>query len=49
MYSFSHCVTSAPDRGEWSASRPCRFTSKERAPGIHWIWGWVGPHTVWTR
>jgi hypothetical protein len=25
------------------ASRPCRFTSGERAPGTHWIGGWVGP------
>jgi hypothetical protein len=24
--------------GEWSASRPGRFT-----PGTHWIRGWVGP------
>jgi hypothetical protein len=29
--------------GEWSASRPCRFTPGERAPGTHWIGGWVGP------
>jgi hypothetical protein len=28
---------------EWSASRPCRFTPGERAPGAHWIGGWVGP------
>jgi hypothetical protein len=27
--------------GEWSASRPCRFTPGERAPIIHWIVGWV--------
>jgi hypothetical protein len=32
--------------GEWSASRPCRFTPKERAPGTHWIGGWVGPRAV---
>jgi hypothetical protein len=25
------------------ASRPDRFTPDERAPGIHWIGGWVGP------
>jgi hypothetical protein len=30
-------LTSALDGGEWSASRPCRFT-----PGSHWIIGWVG-------
>jgi hypothetical protein len=29
--------------GEWSASRPCRFTPGERAPGTHWIVGWVDP------
>jgi hypothetical protein len=29
--------------GEWSASHPCRFTPEERAPGTHWIGGWVGP------
>jgi hypothetical protein len=27
--------------GEWSASRPGRFTSEERAPGAHWTGGWV--------
>jgi len=29
------------DGGEWSASRPGRFTPKERTPGTHWIGGWV--------
>jgi hypothetical protein len=28
--------------GEWSTSRPDRFTPEETAPGIHWIGGWVG-------
>jgi hypothetical protein len=36
-------LTSALAGGEWSASRPGRFTPGERAPGTHWIWGWVGP------
>jgi hypothetical protein len=27
---------------EWSASRPGRLTPGERAPGTHWIGGWVG-------
>jgi hypothetical protein len=27
--------------GEWSTSRPCRFTPRERAPGTHWTGGWV--------
>jgi hypothetical protein len=29
--------------GKWSASRPCRFTPGEKAPGTHWIGGWVDP------
>jgi len=37
----SHSLTSALDGGEWSASRPGRFNHMERAPGIHWIRGWV--------
>jgi hypothetical protein len=32
--------------GEWSASRPGRFTPRERAPGTQWIRDWVGPRTV---
>jgi hypothetical protein len=39
----SPILTSALDGGEWSASRLCRFTPGERAPGTHWIGGWVGP------
>jgi hypothetical protein len=35
-------LTSARVGGEWSASRPSRFTSGERAPGTHYIGGWVG-------
>jgi len=27
--------------GQWSASRPSRYTSTERAPDIHWIGGVV--------
>jgi hypothetical protein len=37
-------LTSATVGGEWSASRPGRFTSVE-APGVHWIRGWLGPRT----
>jgi hypothetical protein len=44
--SFNHSLTSALDGGEWSASRPGHFTSRERAPGTHWIGGWVGPRAV---
>jgi hypothetical protein len=29
--------------GEWSTSRPGRFTIGERSPGTHWIGGWVNP------
>jgi hypothetical protein len=35
-------LTSALDGGEWSTSRPGRFTPGERDPGTHWIGGWVG-------
>jgi hypothetical protein len=34
-------LTSVLDGGEWSASRPGRFTLRERAPASHWIEGWV--------
>jgi hypothetical protein len=39
-------LASALDGGEWSASRPGRFTPRERAPGTHWIGCWVGPRAV---
>jgi hypothetical protein len=42
----THSLTSALDRSEWSASRPGRFTAGERAPGTHWIGGWVCPRAV---
>jgi hypothetical protein len=45
-YSSTHSPTSALDGGEWSASRPGRFTPRERDPGTHWIGGWVGPRAV---
>jgi hypothetical protein len=38
-------LTSALGKGEWTASRPGRFTPRERAPGAHWIWGLVGHGT----
>jgi FtsP/CotA-like multicopper oxidase with cupredoxin domain len=40
FYAF---LNSALDGGEWSASHPGRSTPKERAPGIHWIGGWMEP------
>jgi hypothetical protein len=39
-------LTSALDGGEWSASRTGRFAPRIRAPGTHWIGGWVGPRAV---
>jgi hypothetical protein len=36
---------SGGNRGEWLASRPGDFTPGERARGIHWIGGLVGPRT----
>jgi hypothetical protein len=36
-------LTSALDGGEWSASSTGGFNNGERAPGTHWIGGWVGP------
>jgi hypothetical protein len=36
-YSSKHSLTSALDGGELSASRPGRFTHRERAPGTHYI------------
>jgi hypothetical protein len=41
-----HYLTSAIDGGEWSASRPGRFTAKEKDPGTPWLGGWVGPRAV---
>jgi hypothetical protein len=38
-------ITSALDRGEWSASCPGRFTSREIAPGIHYVEGYVDART----
>jgi hypothetical protein len=41
-----HSLISALDAGEWSASRLGRFTPREKAPGTHWIGGWVGSRAV---
>jgi hypothetical protein len=38
-------LTSALDGSEWSASRLGSFTPGERAPGAHWIGGWVDLRT----
>jgi hypothetical protein len=37
--------TSALVGGEWSAPRPGRFSPRKRAPGNHWLGGWMGPRT----
>jgi hypothetical protein len=37
-----HWPPPALDGGEWSASRPNRFTPREKAPGTRWIGGWMG-------
>jgi hypothetical protein len=42
-YRSMHSLTSALYGGELSTSRLGRFIPRERAPGIHWIGGWVGP------
>jgi hypothetical protein len=38
-------LTSALVGGEWSASRPGRYTLGEKAPSTRWIGGGVGPRT----
>jgi hypothetical protein len=44
--SSTRSSTSALDGGECLTSRPGLFTPRERAPGTHWIEGWVGPRAV---
>jgi hypothetical protein len=46
MYSSTHSLTSELDGGELSFSRPGRFTPRERAPGTHWVVGYVGSRAV---
>jgi hypothetical protein len=38
-------LTSALVGGEWSTSRPDRFTPGGKVPVTHWIGGWVDPRT----
>jgi hypothetical protein len=40
MYRSTFFLTSALVGGEWSFSRLCR---REKAPGTHFIGGWVNP------
>jgi hypothetical protein len=44
-YNATHSLTSVLDGGEWSASRPGRFTTRERAPYTPWLGVWVGSRT----
>jgi len=39
LYAFFYLGT----RWRWMVSFTGRFTPRERAPGTHWIGGWVGP------
>jgi hypothetical protein len=43
MYISHIFLTSALVGGEWTASRPGRFTPELRATGTQWIGDWVGP------
>jgi hypothetical protein len=36
-------LTLALEGNEWSASRPSRFTSGEKAIGTYWMGDWEGP------
>jgi hypothetical protein len=40
---YSSTILDLGIRRRWSASRPIRFIPGERAPGTHWIGGWVDP------
>jgi hypothetical protein len=45
IYIYIYCVCvciGILGRGEWSSTRPCRFTPGESTQGTHWIVGWVG-------
>jgi hypothetical protein len=39
-------LISALDGGDWSASRPGRFTPRETAPGTHRVGGLVGSRGI---
>jgi hypothetical protein len=41
-YSATHSLTSALEGGEWSASRPARFTLRNPPPRINYTGGRVG-------
>jgi hypothetical protein len=43
---FDAFLTSAVDGGDLSDSRPGCFTAELRAPGTHWIGGWMSPRAI---
>jgi hypothetical protein len=43
VYIAPTLLISTVNEGEWSVSCPGHFTSEKRAPGTHWIGGWVDP------
>jgi hypothetical protein len=45
LHYYNYYLTSALAGGEWSASRPCRFTPGERGPSTFWIGCSVDPRT----
>jgi hypothetical protein len=45
-FSLKSISTSPLDGGGWSASRPCRFTPWEIAPGTHWVGCWSDHKSV---
>jgi hypothetical protein len=45
-YNATHYLTLAVGGGEWSASRPGRFTPREGGHGTHWLGDWVGHRAV---
>jgi hypothetical protein len=48
-YSSTHSLALALDGDEWSASRPGRFSPRERVPATHWIGGGWAPEPFLTR
>jgi hypothetical protein len=43
-WKYSSTIFDLITRYRWvAASHPCRFIPGERAPGTHWIGGWLGP------
>jgi hypothetical protein len=45
-YISTHSLASELDTGEWSASRPGRFTPMKRTHSTLRIGGWVGPRSI---